>query len=115
MASTLKFGMILPPISGSLMSAPSMANVASTPRWPLIANCWVKFVAPFVSVIVPAARSNKVLKSRPFRGKELTAWPESASPPVALLPCCAATVISPRLDNVITTGGASEVRVIAWA
>jgi hypothetical protein len=31
------------------------------------------------------------------------------------MPCCAATMISPRLDNVITTGGASEARVIAWA
>ena len=38
-ASTLKFEKVDPPISGSLMSAPSMANVASTPRCPLIANC----------------------------------------------------------------------------
>ena len=38
-ASTLKLENVAPPISGSLMSAPSMAKVASTPRWPLMANC----------------------------------------------------------------------------
>ena len=82
-ASTLKFVNVAPPISGSLMSAPSMANIASTPRCPSMANCCVKFVAPFVSVIVPAASSSSVLKSRPFSGSELTDWLESFSPPVA--------------------------------
>src|SRR6267154_1113099 len=53
MASTSKFVNVLPPISGSLTSAPSIANTASTPRCPLMANCWVKFVCPFTSVIVP--------------------------------------------------------------
>ena len=45
-ASTLKLENVEPPISGSLMSAPSMAKVASTPRCPFMANCAVKFVAP---------------------------------------------------------------------
>ena len=85
-ASTLKFENVAPPISGSLMSAPSIANVASTPRCPLIANCAVKFVAPFESVIVPAASRSRVLKSRLFSGSSLTAWLDSSSPPV---PDCA--------------------------
>lgn len=45
-ASTLKLEKVDPPISGSLMSAPSMAKVASTPRCPLMANCAVKLEAP---------------------------------------------------------------------
>jgi hypothetical protein len=80
-ASTLKFAKALPPISGSLVSAPSMAKTASTPRWPLIANCWVKFVAPLTSVMVPAASNSNVLKSRPFSGRELTDSLDSFSPP----------------------------------
>ena len=75
---------VLPPISGSLTSAPSIANTASTPRCPLMANCWVKFVCPFTSVIVPAANSNNALKSRPFNGNSSTFWLESFSPPVPL-------------------------------
>jgi len=73
MASTLKLENVEPPISGSLVSAPSIAKVASTPRCPLIANCAVKFVAPFASVMVPAESSSKLLKSRLFNGSELTA------------------------------------------
>jgi hypothetical protein len=82
-ASTLKFEKVAPPISGSLMSAPSMAKVASTPRCPLMANCAVKLVAPLASVMVPAASSSSVLKSRLFSGSSLTAWLDSSSPPVA--------------------------------
>ena len=84
-ASTLKLEKVEPPISGSLMSAPSIANTASTPRWPFTANCCVKLVAPFASVIVPAANSNSWLKSRLLSGSTLTVWLDSASPPVAAL------------------------------
>ena len=53
----LKFEKVAPPSSGSVVSTPSMANMAVEPRWPLTANCWVKFAEPLVSVIVPAASS----------------------------------------------------------
>jgi hypothetical protein len=46
-----------------------------------MANCWVKFVAPLASVMVPAASSKSWLKSRLFKGSELTAWLDSSSPP----------------------------------
>ena len=68
-ASTLKLVKVVPPISGSLMSAPSMAKVASTPRWPLMANCWVKLVAPLASVMVPAASSRRVDEVAPVQRK----------------------------------------------
>jgi len=87
------------------MSAPSMAKVASTPRCPLMANCWVKFVAPFTSVIVPAASRSRVLKSRPFRGSELTSWLDRASTPVALAwSFRIVRVISPRPETSMSTG-----------
>jgi hypothetical protein len=60
-----------------------MAKTASTPRWPSMANCCVKLVAPFTSVMVPAASRRSVLKSRPLRGSELTESLDSFSPPVA--------------------------------
>ena len=78
------------------MSAPSIANTASTPRCPSIANCCVKFVAPFASVIVPAASNSNVLKSRPFSGSELTDSLDSFSPPVA-----AALFAAPALPAVL--------------
>src|SRR5579863_8092088 len=81
-ASTFKFVNVAPPISGSVLSAPSMANTAAVPRWPFTANCCVKFAAPLVSVIVPAASNSSWLKSRLFNGREETALPESCSPPV---------------------------------
>ena len=71
---------VAPPISGSLVSAPSMAKTASTPRWPLMANCCVKFVWPLASVMVPAASSSNWLKLRLFSGIALTVWLESFSP-----------------------------------
>ena len=82
------------------MSAPSMAKVASTPRWPLMANCAVKLVAPLASVMVPAASSSNVLKSRLLRGSSLTAWLESCSPPVFIVAgaagrACSVTVTVP--------------------
>ena len=49
-----------------------------------MANCWVKFVCPFTSVIVPAANNNNALKSRPFNGNSFTFWLESFSPLVPL-------------------------------
>src|SRR5437870_13888715 len=49
-----------------------------------MANCWVKFVCPFTSVIVPAANNNNALKSRPFNGNSFTFWLETFSPPVPL-------------------------------
>src|SRR5260221_14658807 len=49
-----------------------------------MANCWVKFVCPFTSVIVPAANNNSVLKWRPFTGNSFTFWLESFSLPVPL-------------------------------
>ena len=64
------------------MSAPSIANTASTPLCPLMANCCVKFVAPLTSVMVPAASRSSVLKSRPLSGSSLTDWLDSFSPPV---------------------------------
>ena len=114
-ASTLKLEKVAPPISGSLMSAPSMAKVASTPRWPLIANWAVKLVAPLASVMVPAASSRSELKSRLFKGSSLTAWLDSSSPPVATA-CSlrAETVSSPRLESVSTTAGAPGARSIGW-
>ena len=57
-ASTLKFEKVAPPISGSLISAPSMANVASTPRCPLIANC-CREVRGAISVGHGAGRQQK--------------------------------------------------------
>src|ERR1035441_4502262 len=48
----------------------------------MTANCWVKFAAPFVSVMVPAASSSSWLKSRLFSGSPETSLPESRSPPV---------------------------------
>ena len=80
-ASTLKFENVAPPISGSELSAPSIANTASTPRWPLIANCCVKLVAPFASVIVPAAKRSNWLKSRLFNGSSDTVRLDNCSPP----------------------------------
>src|ERR1035441_7555944 len=68
MASTLKFAKVAPPISGSLVNPPSIAKTEAAPRCPLTVNCWVKFAAPLVSVIVPAASSNNLLKSRSFSG-----------------------------------------------
>src|ERR1035441_6059188 len=57
-ASTLKFEKVAPPISGSLMSAPSMANTASTPRCPLMANCAVAArFAPAAGILLPAERA----------------------------------------------------------
>ena len=101
-ASTLKLENVAPPISGSLMSAPSIANVASTPRWPLMANCAVKLVAPLASVMVPAASSSSVLKSRLFSGSSLTAWLDNSSPPVPVwfFSSSVATVSSPRPESV---------------
>jgi len=114
-ASTLKLEKVLPPISGSLMSAPSMAKVASTPRWPLMANCAVKFVAPLASVMVPAASSKRLEKSRLLRGSSLTAWLESSSPPVACWPLSTSTVSSPRAESVMATAGAAGMRSMGWA
>ena len=81
-ASTLKFVKVAPPISGSVLSAPSMAKTAAVPRWPFTANCCVKFAAPLVSVMVPAASRSNWLKSRLFRGSEETALLDNCSPPV---------------------------------
>jgi len=47
----------------------------------------VKFVDPFVSVIVPAASKRSVPKSRLLSGNSLTAWLDSSSPPLAVWPC----------------------------
>ncbi len=55
-----------------------------------MANCWVKFVCPFTSVIVPAANSSSVLKSRPFKGNSFTFWLESFS---SLVPLAAFEVV----------------------
>ena len=81
-ASTLKLEKVAPPISGSLLSAPSMAKTAAVPRCPLTANCCVKFDAPLVSVMVPAASSSSWLKSRLLSGSPETALLDSCSPPV---------------------------------
>ena len=54
---------------------------------PLTANCWVKFAAPLVSVMVPAASNSNWLKSRSFSGNSDTLGLERVSPP---LPCAAA-------------------------
>src|ERR1039457_6750903 len=84
-ASTLKFEKVDPPISGSVLSAPSIANTAAVPRCPLTANCCVKFEVPLVSVMVPAASSNNWLKSRLLIGSSDTALLDNCSPP---LPSC---------------------------
>jgi len=78
-ASTLKLENVEPPISGSLMSAPSIANTASTPHWPLMANRCVKFVAPFASVILPAVNNSSWLESGLLSVSTLTVWLDSAS------------------------------------
>ena len=114
-ASTLKLEKVEPPISGSLMSAPSIAKVASTPRWPLMANCAVKLVAPLASVMVPAASRRRELKSRLLSGSSLTAWPDSSSPPVAVWLLRAVTVSSPRLESVSTAAGVAASRSMGWA
>jgi hypothetical protein len=96
------------PISGSLVSAPSMAKAASTPRWPLMENCCVKFVWPLASVMVPAASSNNWLKSRLFSGIALTVWPESFSPPVFAASSEANEIERvPCLERITTPGGDS--------
>src|SRR5437016_9697678 len=98
MASTLKFENVAPPSSGSVVSAPSTANTVATPRCPFTANCCVKFAAPLVSVIVPAASSSNLLKSRVFSGKLETSVPESVSPPLPCAPfVCAELVPDPPL------------------
>ena len=83
MASTLKLEKVAPPSSGSLESVPSVAKTAVTPRCPFIENCCVKFAAPLVSVIVPAASRSSLLKSRSFKGRFETSLLESRSPRVA--------------------------------
>jgi len=75
---------VAPPSSGSVVSAPSMAKTDAVPRCPFTANCCVKLAAPFVSVIVPAASSSNLLKSRSFRGRLETSPLVRCSPP---LPC----------------------------
>src|ERR1017187_6274520 len=82
MASTLKLENVAPPISGSVVSMPSMANTVVMPRCPLTVNCWVKLAAPLVSVCVPAASRSSWLKSRLLRGSAATWRLESSSPPV---------------------------------
>src|SRR5439155_26690238 len=81
-ASTLKLEKVAPPISGSVVSIPSMANTVVAPRWPFPANCWVKFAAPLLSVMVPAASRSNWLKSRLLRGKVDTSFFDSCSPPL---------------------------------
>ena len=83
MASTLKLEKVAPPISGSVVSAPSSENTVADPRCPLTANCCVKFAAPFASVIVPAASSSSLLKSRVLSGRLETSPLERCSPPLA--------------------------------
>ena len=68
MASTLKLENVAPPISGSVVSMPSIENTVAVPRWPLTVNCCVKFAAPLVSVCVPAASRSNWLKSRLLSG-----------------------------------------------
>src|ERR1700730_14724917 len=100
MASTLKLENVAPPISGSVVSKPSRAKTVATPRWPLTANCWVKLAAPLASVIVPAARSNNLLKARALRGKLDTSALErgSATPDCAELSTLEETAKSSRPD-----------------
>ncbi len=83
MASTLKLEKVAPPISGSVVSTPSMEKTVVEPRWPLTANCCVKLAAPLASVMVPAARRRSLLKSREFRGRLETLEAERRSPPLA--------------------------------
>src|SRR5215831_5693648 len=103
MASTLKLENVAPPISGSVVSAPSSANTVAVPRCPFTANCCVKFAAPLVSVIVPAASKSSLLKSREFSGRLDTSDRERCSPP---LPCgaeaacpCPRTRVASATDN----------------
>ena len=83
MASTLKLENVAPPISGSVVSNPSIANTVAVPRCPFTANCWVKLAAPLASVMVPAASSSNLLKSRAFSGRLETSPLERCSPPLA--------------------------------
>src|SRR5271169_2895399 len=82
MASTLKLEKVAPPISGSVVSIPSMAKTVVEPRWPFTANCWVKFAAPLVSVMVPAASKSNWLKSRLLSGNVDTSFFDKCSPPL---------------------------------
>ena len=93
MASTLKFENVAPPISGSVVSAPSMAKTVVVPRWPLTANCCVKFAAPLASVMVPAANKSSLLKSRELSGRLDTSFRERCPPPLAseTAPFCSCT------------------------
>ena len=79
----LKLEKVAPPISGSVVSTPSMEKTVVEPRWPLTANCWVKLAAPLASVMVPAASRRSLLKSREFRGRLETLEAERRSPPLA--------------------------------
>ena len=99
-ASTLKFDIVAPPISGSLESAPSRAKTASTPRCPFTANCCVKLVAPFVSVIVPAASRSNWLKSRLLSGIAVTDLLLSVSPPLACVWLSSSSAIDPSARSV---------------
>jgi len=100
-ASTLKFENVAPPISGSLESAPSMAKTASTPRCPFTANCAVKLVAPFVSVMVPAASRSNWLKSRLLSGIDVTDLPLRVSPPLACAWLSCSSAIDPSACSAI--------------
>src|SRR6516225_440055 len=82
MASTLKLENVDPPICGSVVSIPSMAKTVVEPRWPFTANCWVKFAAPLVSVMVPAASKSNWLKSRLLSGNVDTSSFDKRSPPL---------------------------------
>jgi len=82
MASTLKLEKVDPPSSGSLVSIPSMAKTVVAPRWPFTANCWVKFAAPLVSVMVPAASKSNWLKSRLLSGNVDTSFLDKRLPPL---------------------------------
>jgi hypothetical protein len=73
-----------------------------------MANCWVKFVWPFESVIVPAANRRSWLKSRLFSGIALTVWLESFSPPVPVDSSVRdATLTAPDFETVTTIGSDS--------
>src|SRR4029077_16568021 len=82
-ASILKLENVAPPISGSVVSNPSIAKTVAEPRWPLTANCCVKLAAPLASVMVPAASRRSLLKSREFRGRLETLDADRRSPPLA--------------------------------
>jgi hypothetical protein len=112
-ASTLKLVKVAPPISGSVLSAPSMANTAAVPRCPLTANCCVKLDAPLVSVMVPAASSSSWLKSRLFRGIAETALADNCSPPVPsrdAAPAPARRASVPSADHLRTAAAARPAR-----